>query len=171
MINEKDIECLEEMIEKYKLSKKLLKRPPYIKKEIKTLTSLLSLAKLVMSAEGEFNIEKICEAVHKAYCKYHIEHKGKEYWTKGDYNKLNEEGKEYDRRTVKAVLKEITPLYLKLKLEVEELKKHPLYILDKDGIRKEEKKPIIYCEKRREKIVKRDYPNYEIVIIEDIVEN
>ncbi len=53
-------------------------------------------------------IEKICESVHKAYCKYHLEHKGTEYWTKGDYSKLNEEGKEYDRRTVKAVIEAIS---------------------------------------------------------------
>ena len=45
------------------------------------------------------DLEKICEKVHQAYCKYHLENRGTEYWTKGDYSKLNEEGKEYDRRT------------------------------------------------------------------------
>jgi hypothetical protein len=55
----------------------------------------------------EIDIEDICEKVHKAYCKYHLEHKGEEYWTKGDYSKLTEEGKEYDRRTVRAVLEAI----------------------------------------------------------------
>jgi len=49
----------------------------------------------------------ICEKVHKAYCKYHLENKGIEYWTKGDYSLLTEEGKEYDRRTVKEVLEAI----------------------------------------------------------------
>ena len=52
----------------------------------------------------EVDIEIICEKVHKTYCKYHLEHKGEEYWTKGDYSKLTEEGKEYDRRIVRAVL-------------------------------------------------------------------
>ena len=55
----------------------------------------------------EIDIEGICEKVHKAYCKYHLENKGTEYWTKGDYNKLTEEGKEYDRRTVGAVINAI----------------------------------------------------------------
>jgi len=58
------------------------------------------MAKAVPSVD----IERICEKVHQAYCKYHLENKGTEYWTKGDYNKLSEEGKEYDRRTVRAVL-------------------------------------------------------------------
>ena len=50
------------------------------------------------------DVESICEKVHKAYCKYHLENKGTEYWTKGDYSLLTEEDKEYDRRTVRAVL-------------------------------------------------------------------
>ena len=50
------------------------------------------------------DVEAICEKVHKAYCKYYQERKGTEYWTKGDYSKLTEEGKEYDRVTVRAVL-------------------------------------------------------------------
>lgn len=50
-------------------------------------------------------IELCAEAVHKSYCKCYKKREGKEYWTKGDYNKLNEETKEIDRETVKAVLK------------------------------------------------------------------
>jgi 3-keto-L-gulonate-6-phosphate decarboxylase len=64
------------------------------------------ISALVKEIIGEDSIEKICEQVHKAYCKYHLEHKGTEYWTGGDYSKLTEEGKEYDRRTVRAVLAE-----------------------------------------------------------------
>ena len=59
---------------------------------------------MMPKAEQEIDIEMICEKVHQAYCKYHLENKGTEYWTKGDYSKLNEDGKEYDRRTVRAVL-------------------------------------------------------------------
>lgn len=56
-------------------------------------------------------MENICEKVHQAYCKYHLENKGTEYCTKGDYSKLNEEGKEYDRRTVRAVLGAIADMH------------------------------------------------------------
>ncbi len=51
--------------------------------------------------------EKLCEAIHKAYCQYCIDVKGKEYWTKGDYSKLTDEVKEADRYTARAVIKEI----------------------------------------------------------------
>ena len=54
------------------------------------------------------NMEYICEQVHKAYCKYKKEKTGEEYWTKGDYSLLKDEGKEYDRRTVRAVIQAIT---------------------------------------------------------------
>lgn len=50
------------------------------------------------------DIERISEAVHKAYCEQYKKKHGKEYWTKGDYSLLNEETKEYDRVTVRAVL-------------------------------------------------------------------
>lgn len=51
------------------------------------------------------NIEPICEAVHKAYCKQRLKQGKSEYWTKGDYTKLNEVAKDYDRATVRAVLR------------------------------------------------------------------
>ena len=54
------------------------------------------------------DIEIICEQVHKAYCKYHKERTEKDYWTKGDYSLLKEDGKEYDRRTVRVVIAYIT---------------------------------------------------------------
>lgn len=50
-------------------------------------------------------IEKCSEAVHKAYCNYHLINKGFEYWTKGDYYLLDEKTKQIDRETVKAVFK------------------------------------------------------------------
>lgn len=48
-------------------------------------------------------LELCAEAVHKAYCSYHLKNKGKEYWTKGDYSLLDEPTKQIDRETVKAV--------------------------------------------------------------------
>jgi hypothetical protein len=67
----------------------------------------------VVSELSDKDMEFVCEQVHKAYCKYHLENKGIEYWTKGDYNKLTDDGKEYDRRTVKAVLEAIHNLITK----------------------------------------------------------
>ena len=77
------------------------------KKEVsfdKEKTAILNELVNGTGKKQEVDIEIICEKVHKAYCKYRLEHKGEEYWTKGDYSKLTEEGKEYDRRTVRAVL-------------------------------------------------------------------
>jgi len=58
--------------------------------------------------DGEYKkwelMEDLSEAVHKAYCLYQKEVKGKEYWTKGDYSKLKDEDKEADRYTVRAVI-------------------------------------------------------------------
>lgn len=56
-----------------------------------------------MNKENEL-VEQLSEKVHKAYCVYCKEVKGKEYWTKGDYSKLTEVVKEADRYTVRAVL-------------------------------------------------------------------
>jgi len=50
------------------------------------------------------DFENICERVHKAYCQYCIDIKGKEYWTKGDYSKLEYKVKLADRYTARAVL-------------------------------------------------------------------
>jgi len=49
-------------------------------------------------------IEECSEAVHQAYCENYLERKGEPYWTGGDYSKLDEETKEIDRATVRAVL-------------------------------------------------------------------
>lgn len=50
-------------------------------------------------------IELCAEAVHKAYCENYKRRKGEDYWTGSDYSKLNEETKEIDRDTVRAVLR------------------------------------------------------------------
>lgn len=49
-------------------------------------------------------MEKLAEAVHRAYCKSYALRTGKEYWTKGDYSCLDEATKQIDRETVKAVI-------------------------------------------------------------------
>lgn len=69
----------------------------------------MNKAELIKKIEG-IDMEAVCEKVHKAYCKYKKEETGEEYWTKGDYSLLKDEGKEYDRRTVRAVLKAIVEI-------------------------------------------------------------
>ena len=64
------------------------------------------------------HIELICEAVHKAYCDERLKQHRETYWTGGDYNKLDEATKDYDRETVKAVLKAINYDSLKAKADV-----------------------------------------------------
>lgn len=49
-------------------------------------------------------LEVIAMQVHQAYCvQYEVKH-GKPYWTLGDYSKLDEETKEFDRATVRTVI-------------------------------------------------------------------
>ena len=52
-------------------------------------------------------IEKCAKSVHKAYCACYLKKHGKEYWTKGNYNLLDEPTKEIDRKAVKAVFSEL----------------------------------------------------------------
>ena len=44
--------------------------------------------------------EKLAEKVHKVYCKQYLKDNGKPYWTEGDYSKLDEKTKQYDRNIV-----------------------------------------------------------------------
>lgn len=55
-------------------------------------------------------VEQLARIVHKAYCKEYERQKGEPYWTDGDYDKLDEATKEFDRVTVRAVLDEIFPV-------------------------------------------------------------
>jgi hypothetical protein len=59
---------------------------------------------------GGAEIELIAEKVHKAYCDNYKQRKDEPYWTNGDYSKLDDETKEIDRATVRAVLKAIKEL-------------------------------------------------------------
>ena len=57
-----------------------------------------------------YAMEPLAEAVHQGYCSYYAVNHGQEYWTKGDYTLLDEETKQIDRETVKAVLSAIPRL-------------------------------------------------------------
>ena len=49
-------------------------------------------------------LEFICEKVHQAYCVERIRQGKPPYWTGGDYSKLDDNAKELDRATVRAVI-------------------------------------------------------------------
>ena len=51
--------------------------------------------------------EELSEKIHKVYCKYHLEVRGEEYWTKGDYSLLDEPTKDADRYMADFVNQEI----------------------------------------------------------------
>ena len=55
----------------------------------------------------EQELELLSEEIHKIYCKQYIKINRKEYWTKKDYFKLNEETKEFDRVNVRFMIKMI----------------------------------------------------------------
>ena len=42
-------------------------------------------------------VETISAAIHRCYCRAYERRFGKPYWTGGDYSKLPEETKDYDR--------------------------------------------------------------------------
>lgn len=48
-------------------------------------------------------IEKLSEKIHKLYCDQYLKNNHEPYWTKGDYDRLNEETKEYDRNIARFI--------------------------------------------------------------------
>jgi hypothetical protein len=50
------------------------------------------------------DVEEYAVLAHQAYCQSYLAHKGEPYWTRGDYFKLDETYKGYDRRMAKAVI-------------------------------------------------------------------
>lgn len=59
-------------------------------------------AKLALVVTAD--IEGLAESVHRAYCANYLARTGAPYWTNGDYSRLDDETKEIDRATVRAVL-------------------------------------------------------------------
>lgn len=49
-------------------------------------------------------IEDLARQIHKNYCVYRLEVYGEEYWTKGNYDLLDEEIKEADRYMARFIL-------------------------------------------------------------------
>lgn len=52
-----------------------------------------------------FDREKLSAEIHKCYCRYYLKRYGKEYRTKWDYSKLDEETKDADREMADWVIK------------------------------------------------------------------
>ena len=50
-------------------------------------------------------LEILSEKVHQVYCEQYEKDHGKPYWTNGDYSKLDEKTKEYDRAIVRLMVK------------------------------------------------------------------
>lgn len=55
----------------------------------------------------DIDMEELAAVVHRAYCEEYERQKDEPYWTKGDYSKLDDNVKEFDRVTVKAIVSAI----------------------------------------------------------------
>ena len=98
----------------------MMKAPENIKSRIGCIAHDLAI-KIVDSIgdDEEIDIEPICEKVHQAYCANYLKRKGKPYWSYGRYKLLDEETKDIDRATVRAVLKALSKQDI---IKVKELK-------------------------------------------------
>ena len=52
--------------------------------------------------------EKLAEQIHQVYCRYYKDRHGEDYWTKGDYSKLDDATKEADRYVARFIQTIIT---------------------------------------------------------------
>lgn len=69
-----------------------------------------NLKTLQESARAE--LEELSERIHHIYCAQYEKDNGKPYWTNGDYSKLDERTKEYDRNIARWHLSELDSLTL-----------------------------------------------------------
>ncbi len=53
----------------------------------------------------KYEIEELASQIHQVYCEYYKNRHGKNYWTNGDYDKLDEATKEADRYMARFILK------------------------------------------------------------------
>lgn len=52
----------------------------------------------------DIGVETLSERIHELYCEQYEKDNGVPYWTGGDYSKLREETKEYDRNIARFML-------------------------------------------------------------------
>jgi len=82
---------------------------------------------------SEEGIETLSEKIHKLYCEQYLEDNGKPYWTNGDYSKLTEQTKKYDRNIAKFILKREPHTRVISEEEIKKefpIKEHPTSILE-----------------------------------------
>ena len=92
--------------------------------------------------EAKEQIEKLSEEIHKLYCDQYLLDNKKPYWTNGDYSKLDERTKEYDRNIARWHLES---LYNPPQDDKEEgLTKSDLEGLHKDYIESRKAKEAVY---------------------------
>ena len=78
-------------------------RPPQANRDM--LFQALQIIKKLQEPK-EVDMELLAAAVHDAYCRCYVKTHSEQYWTNGDYKLLDEETKEIDRETVRAVLRQ-----------------------------------------------------------------
>ena len=54
--------------------------------------------------KSQDRIEELSSEIHKLYCKQFLKEHNKQYWTEGNYLKLDEETKEYDRNIARFII-------------------------------------------------------------------
>lgn len=66
------------------------------------------------------NIEQLSAEIHKLYCIQYEKDHGESYWTGGDYSKLEERVKEYDRNIARFVTEQVALARVEERLELKE---------------------------------------------------
>lgn len=90
---------------------------------------------------NEKELEQLSEEIHKLYCTQYEKDHGTPYWTNGDYSKLEERVKEYDRNIARWYLsklhshtKEVVEIRKKVAKYIEEnrhkIERIDRYVLD-----------------------------------------
>ena len=54
----------------------------------------------------ESELERLSRDIHYLYCTQYVKDHGEPYWTNGDYSKLDERTKEYDRNIARFILED-----------------------------------------------------------------
>ena len=67
-------------------------------------------------------LEKLSEKIHKLYCEQYLKDNDEPYWTHGDYSKLDEKTKEYDRNIARFINKYTNAKLSKIAKKIENQK-------------------------------------------------
>lgn len=61
----------------------------------------------VLAEAKRYWVEELAEQIHQVYCRYKKEVHGEDYWTGGDYSKLEDQWKEADRYMARFVIEQV----------------------------------------------------------------